>query len=256
MAQRKVDFVIAGVQKGGTCTLDWIFRQHPQLQMATVKETHFFDDESHNWEAPDYARLDAFYAAEDQRLRGEATPITAYWRPAIQRLHKYNPAVKLILLLRDPVARAFSNWCKEYSIGRETMPFGNAIREGRDRVRCEAEVDGLHRYFSYVERGFYGQQLANLLDCFRPGQIQCLVSEEFFADQAATLQSLAAFLEIEPFPDLPPVHKNPGRDFAYPSKLSDDAPYLSALFRDDIAAVERFLARPIPAWRGPIQDRP
>src|SRR5664279_605597 len=100
-----LSFVIGGVMKGGTCTLDAIFRIHPQIQMASLKETHFFDDDKHDWANPDYRVLDAFYPVDDDRLRGEATPITAYWPPAVRRLHAYNPDIKIILLLRDPVTR-------------------------------------------------------------------------------------------------------------------------------------------------------
>ena len=53
MRQPKLAFVIAGAQKSGTTTLDAIFRRHPQIQMASVKETHFFDDEERNWKSPD-----------------------------------------------------------------------------------------------------------------------------------------------------------------------------------------------------------
>jgi hypothetical protein len=247
--RRKLNFVIAGAQKGGTCTLDAIFRKHPQIQMARRKETHFFDDESRNWDAPDYDKLDAYFAGSDDRLRGEATPVTLYWRPAIRRVHQYNPDIKLILLLRNPVERAFSHWRKVFSSGRDAMPFSDAIRRGRDRVQSQAEVEGLHRYFSYVERGLYGQQLAYLLDFFPRQQIHCEVSEEFFGDQAATLQRLAVFLAIRPFRALAPVHKNSGRTFAAVSTLSgDDVAYLSALFREEVAAVEAFLGRSIPEW--------
>jgi hypothetical protein len=247
--RRKLDFVIAGAQKGGTCTLDAIFRKHPQIQMARLKETHFFDDEKHHWEAPDYDKLDAYFPRRDDRLRGEATPITLYWRPAIRRLYQYNPDIKLILLLRNPVERAFSHWRMAYSKGRDTMHFSDAVREGRDRMQSQAEVEGLHRYFSYVERGLYGQQLAYLLDYFPRQQIHCEVSEEFFGDQAATLRRLATFLAIRPFRALAPVHEYSGRIFAAPSTLSgDDVQYLSALFREDVAAVEAFLGRSIPEW--------
>jgi len=246
---RKLDFLIAGAQKGGTCTLDAIFRKHPQIQMARRKETHFFDDENRDWEAHDYDKLDAYFAASDDRLRGEATPVTLYWRPAIRRVHQYNPDIKLILLLRNPVERAFSHWRKVYSAGRDALPFSVAIREGRDRVQLQAEVEGLHRSFSYVERGLYGRQLAYLLEFFPRQQIHCEVSEDFFGNQAAVLQRLSTFLAIHPFPALPPVHKNSGRKFAAASTLSeDDIEYLSAVFREDVAAVEAFLGRSIPEW--------
>jgi hypothetical protein len=245
---RKLDFLIAGAQKGGTCTLDAIFRKHPQIQMSSTKETHFFDDERQRWDAPDYDKLDAYFPASDDRLRAEATPITLYWRPAIRRVQEYNPDIKLILLLRNPVERAFSHWCNASSKGRDTMPFSDAIRKGRGRLQSEAETEGLHRHFSYVERGFYGQQLAYLLDHFPRRQIHCEISEEFFDDQAATLQRLANFLAIRPFRALPSVHKNRGHRSSDSTLSAEDAAYLSDLFREDIAGVEAFLGRSIPQW--------
>jgi len=246
--RRKLDFVIAGAQKAGTSTLDDIFRKHPQIQMANYKETHFFDNEGRHWEAPDYDKLDAYFPVLDDRLRGEATPATLYWRPAIRRLREYNPHIKLIVLLRNPVERAYSHWRKEYSTGWDRMPFSEAIRAGRSRVQAEAEVEGLHRHFSYVERSFYGPQLAYLLDHFPRQQIHCEISEEFFGDQAATLARLASFLGIRSFPALPPVYKNSGYTFGVPALSEDDFRYLSELFREDLAAVESFLGRSIPAW--------
>lgn len=252
----KLAFVIAGAQKAGTCTLDAIFRKHPQIRMASRKETHFFDDESHHWEAPDYDKLDTYFPAPEDRLRGEATPDTLYWRPAIRRLREYNPDIKLILLLRNPVERTFSHWRKQYSTGRDTMLFSDAIRKGRDRVQSEAEVEGLQRRFSYVERSLYGAQLAYLLDYFPREQIHCEISEEFFGDQAATLQRIWSFLGIGPFPALRPVHKNPGATFGVPTLSGDEVRYLSELFREEVAAVETFLGRSIPAWgNAAIQTR-
>jgi hypothetical protein len=259
MAHRKLDFVIAGAQKGGTTTLDAILRHHPQIQMASCKETHFFDDESRNWETPDYEELEAYFTEADQGLRGEATPITMYWRPAVRRLHDYNPDIKLILLLRNPIERAFSGWCMEYSAGRETMLFGNAIREGRERVRLsgEGEKERLHRCYSYVERGFYGRQLAQLFSFFPQRQIHCEISEEFFGDQTATLQRLSTFLEINAFPTVAPLHEFPRLALSYPSTLSyDDSVYLLELFRDDIRTVESLLGRSIREWLTPVRAQP
>ena len=161
---------------------------------------------------------------------------------------QYNPDIKLILLLRNPVERALSQWRMASARGRDTMLFSDAIREGRSRVQSEAEVEGLLRRFSYVERGFYGRQLAYLLDHFPRRQIHCEISEEFFGGQAATLQRISSFLGIGPFPALRPVHRNPGATFGVPTLSGDEVRYLSELFREDVAAVESFLGRSIPAW--------
>ncbi len=249
MGQDKLGFVIGGVQKAGTCTLDAIFRLHPQIQMARDKEPHFFDDDVRDWRAPDYGPLNALFSDKNPGLRGEATPITLYWRPAIVRLRDYNPDLRFILILRDPVTRAFSNWRKEFSIGRETLPFAEAIRAGRDRVR--ARPGGLHRVFSYVERGLYAEQLDDLQEHFPADAIHIEIFEELFRDRAAGLERIAAFLGVDSFPDdIPDLHLNAARDFAYPSTLTpEDADHLSALFHDDIKRLETRIGRPIPDWR-------
>jgi hypothetical protein len=246
---RKLDFVIGGVMKAGTCTLDAIFRLHPQIQMASTKEGHFFDDDKRDWNTPDYSALYALFPEVDDRLRGEATPITIYWRPAVLRLRDYNPDIKIILLLRDPVTRAYSHWQQEFSRGREATPFAEAIRGGRDRVRNAP--NGQHRVFSYVDRGLYGDQLNCLGDNFPKENIHCEIFEEFFRDRSAGLRRIAAFLGIDPFPSqIPDIHINPAHRVSYPSTLTDDdIGYLSGIFRDQIAAVESFLGRPVRAWK-------
>jgi len=249
MSDPRLAFVLGGAQKSGTTTLDAILRHHPQLQMARIKETHFFDDESRDWSRPDYAELHSCFV-DDARLRGESTPVTLYWRPAIRRLRAYNPDIKLIFLLRDPVTRAFANWKKEYAAGLETLPFAAAIRAYPGRVRDSAETEGLHRVHSYVERGFYGAQLAYLSGFFPKAQVHCEIYESFYADREAGLARIAAFLGIAPFPaPIPDLRKHPSKEAAYPSALTqDDSAFLHGLFRDDIARVESFLGRPIPQW--------
>ncbi|HVU19666.1 MAG TPA: sulfotransferase [Rhizomicrobium sp.] len=248
---QKLAFVIGGAQKSGTCSLDRLFRMHRGIEMSSKKETHFFDDETRDWAAPDYAALHAFYAEENGRLRGEATPITLYWRPAHARLRAYNPEIRLIFLLRDPVQRAFSHWRMMYAIENDTMPFARAIREGRARVRDEAEIEGLHRHCSYVERGFYAAQLRQVLELFPKQNVHCEIFEEFFADRTAALERLSEFLGIAPFRrDIPDVHAYKGAEIEYPSTLTpEDARYLADLYRDDTAELENMLGRAIPAWR-------
>jgi hypothetical protein len=248
---RPLHFVIGGAQKSGTCTLYRILRRHRGVQMASVKETHFFDDEGRDWRAPDYGALDAHFLPADGRIRGESTPITLYWRPAIARLAACNPDLKLIFLLRNPVERAFSHWRHEWALGRETLPFAEAIRSGRRRVTEEAEPHGLHRIYSYVERGLYASQLKHVLGVFPPRNVHCEIFEDFFAARAAGLARIASFLGIGPFPSaLPDIHAYRAKDVAYPSHLThDDLAYLSEVYRDDIAQLQILLERPVDRWQ-------
>ncbi|MCR5877530.1 sulfotransferase domain-containing protein [Phenylobacterium sp. J367] len=115
----RVDFIIAGVQKGGTTALFDYLSDEPRIALPRVKEVHFFDDEGQDWAQPDYGAYHAHWdAPPDGRPRGEATPIYVYWPNSLERIAAYNPAMKLIVLLRDPVQRAWSHWRMEYARGR------------------------------------------------------------------------------------------------------------------------------------------
>jgi len=106
----KISFVVGGAQKGGTTALDAYLRKHPFALMAKQKEVHFFDDESYFHKAEvDYAPYHAsFDLKHTAQIIGEATPIYMYWYAAPRRIWEYNPAMKWILILRNPIERALS----------------------------------------------------------------------------------------------------------------------------------------------------
>ena len=200
MADRaRVTFVIAGVQKGGTTALFDYLGDYPDVARSDVKEVHFFDDEAQDWAAPDYAAYHGHFPAHDDRPCGEATPIYSYWPDSLERIAAYNPAMKLILVLRDPVQRAWSHWRMESARGAETQPFAWCIREGRQRL-FEADPWGHHREFSYVERGFYAEQLERLFGLFAREQVLVLRSEDLRAGPAAALAGVRGFLGLPPAP--------------------------------------------------------
>ncbi|HEY9217008.1 MAG TPA: sulfotransferase domain-containing protein, partial [Phenylobacterium sp.] len=170
------NFIVAGVQKGGTTALHDYLTEHPHVTLANVKEVHFFDDESQDWAAPDYGAFHAHFPTERRAACGEITPIYIYWPNSLERIAAYNPAMKIVVLLRDPVERAFSQWRMEASRGAETHAFSWCIRQGRARL-FDAEPWGHHREFSYVERGFYGEQIERLFSVFPREQTLILRSD-------------------------------------------------------------------------------
>ena len=233
MAEDPVAFIIAGVQKGGTTALFDYLGEEPGLSLSRVKEVHFFDDEGQDWAAPDYAAYHAQFAPFDGRPRGEATPIYAYWPGSLERICAYSPAMKLIVVLRDPVQRAWSHWKMEYARGVETHPFAWCIRQGRQRL-FDAEPWGFHREISYVERGFYGEQMARLLDLFPREQLLILRAEDLRADPGAALTQVRRFLGLprRAAPIARDVHV--GREMDYGSALTQaDVGHLRALYSRD-----------------------
>lgn len=193
---KRVSFFIAGVQKGGTTALFDILSQHSSVCFPKQKELHFFDNESIDWAAPPYELLHAAFAAtNDRALLGEATPIYVYWPNALERLKAYNPAAKLILLLRHPTFRAYSQWRMETSRGDESLSFETCVSEiGRDRVRIAP--GGAHRVYSYVERGLYAGQLQRIYSLFPKHQVLVQRTDHLWARPEETLQAVSRFLGL------------------------------------------------------------
>lgn len=224
-----------------------MLRRHPRVQMASVKEVHFFDDDGVNWFEPSYDALhNCFDWDAPNVLRGEATPIYTYWPQAIERLQRYNPQAKIIVGLRHPAHRAFSHWRMETSRGAETMEFSNAIREGRQRVG--ATSNGVHRVYSYVERGFYAAQLQRLSDHFKRAQLHYFRTDALWNRPAETLGDIEHFLGVDRL-------ELAGREYIVPVAASDlgamqreDFQYLNALYRYDIVTASRLSGCDLTDW--------
>ncbi|MEZ4606416.1 MAG: sulfotransferase domain-containing protein [Deinococcales bacterium] len=128
---QKVYFIICGTQKGGTTALDSYLRQHPHICMGKRKELHFFDQEK-NFQSDicDYTSYHKLFQVTSQRqILGEATPIYMYWRAAPQRMWGYNPKLKLIVILRNPIERAYSHWNMERSREQRASHSGKPFRQ-------------------------------------------------------------------------------------------------------------------------------
>ncbi|HEX3700925.1 MAG TPA: sulfotransferase domain-containing protein [Phenylobacterium sp.] len=234
----RVDFVIAGVQKAGTTALFDYLAEASDIALSRVKETHFFDDDTLDWAAPDYRAYHAHFDDPAGRICGEATPIYLYWPNALERMAAYNPGLRIIVVLRDPVERAWSHWRMEYARGAEREPFAWSIRQGRQRL-FEATPWGVHREFSYVERGFYGEQVARLFGLFPKTQALFLRAEDLRADPAAALASVRGFLGLPRArpPAARDVHV--GQDIDYGSELTqEDAHFLRGVYARDQARLE------------------
>lgn len=201
---KSLDFMIIGVQKGGTTALSHFLAQHPSIGMATSKEVHLFDapefdpqwsvDEINQRYQPHFAGI------ETRPLLGEATPIYLAWPEIIPALRGYNPDLKLIVLLRDPVERAISQYAMELVRRKESRPFWlalllEAVRLWRDKSRAPL---GARRCHSYRTRGQYVEQLMHLRCYFRDQQILVLNNSELIDEHEQTLIRIYDFLGIAP----------------------------------------------------------
>ncbi|MDP3856077.1 sulfotransferase domain-containing protein [Phenylobacterium sp.] len=234
----RINFIVAGVQKAGTTALYDYLAEDPNIGLSKVKEVHFFDDERVDWVAPDYGAYHAQFDWTAPAIRGEATPIYLYWPRSLERIAAYNPAARLIVMLRDPVERAWSHWKMEYARGAETEAFSWCVRQGRRRL-LDADPWGVHREFSYVERGFYGEQVERLLGLFPRGQLLILKADDLRRDPNTALASVNAFLGAPPPAQVTARDVHVGREMDYGGDLTDeDAAFLRRLYACDLARLE------------------
>jgi Sulfotransferase domain len=238
-----VDFVIGGTMKRGTTALSAFLDQHPEIRMATGKEAHFFDNDAHfrPGQRPDYAAYHRhFTPGLNTRLLGDATPIYLYWESVPARVAAYNPRMKWVLLLRQPVERAYSHWNMLHQGGEEPLSFAEAVAHEPGRRKS---LPGL---YSYLDRGFYARQLRRLFAVVPRRQVLVLRSEELRRDHDTTLQRVFQFLGVDGGVRISPavVHARP-----YVTPLPADLKRaLTAGFADDLRDLERLLGWDLSDW--------
>ena len=238
-----VDFVIGGTQKGGTSALDSFLRQHPEICMPTTrKELHFFDREEENTDYKEYHAN--FKPTAQHRATGEASPIYMYWETAPYRIWKYNPKMKWIVALRNPVERAFSAWNMETKRGKEKLSFAEAIE--KESERCREALPLQHRVYSYVDRGFYAYQVRRLFNIFGKDNILILLSEELRNAHQKTVRCVFKFLGVDSS-FVPPEASVFEQE--YSDKIDKDVrSRLLKMFYFDIKELEKLLGRDLSTW--------
>jgi len=249
----KVSFLGVGAQKAGTSALDAYLRTHPGLCMAKVKEVHLFDDSRTYFKRTlgGYAAYHRQFApASSTQLIGEITPAYMYWNEAPRRIWEYNPAMKLIAVLRNPITRAFSQWNMQRDVGVDPLPFWDALHA--EAQRCRASLPYQNRKFSYVDRGFYTEQLRRLWSFFPAEQVLVLRYDDLRRDPKRTIDRVFDFLGVEQLPPPPPreAHVRP-----YAARMSQrEWTFLRDVFEFEIRALERMLGWDCAEWLRPPDD--
>jgi len=200
------DFFVAGAPKAGTTALHVALAQHPALYLSAVKEPKFFLTDGpppsqggpgdaktyreHVWQRSEYEAL--FEAAPPGACRGESTPFYLYDHQAQRRIRALVPGARLIIVLRDPVERAHSNWTHLWSAGLD--PIGDFVKA------CAAEdqriAAGWADFWHYKRLGLYGQQLEHLYTVFPREQVLAFRYRDLVDNPAGTLDSICAFLGV------------------------------------------------------------
>ena len=244
----QLTLAIIVVQKASTTALALYLNQHPKIYFPPIKETHFFRRPltEDGPEDRDLALLyRRFVDAPESALLADGTPIYLYWPHALDLLKAHNPDLKLIISLRHPVERAYSAWSMERRREREPLSFSDAIRSGRTRVQ-DAPF-GVHNIYSYVERGFYADQLARVFKRFDHNQVFILRSDQVAAAHPI-IQDLQSFLGLDPIA-LEEIADNVNpSSLPAAAELQADFDYLQQLYQEDLARLSDMIELDISDW--------
>jgi hypothetical protein len=202
------DFLIIGAQKSGTTSLRLALGQHPAVTMSLKGEVHYFDWNFHrgiDWYRAHFPTRRLRERSLRQRgefATGEKSPYYLLDPLVPARVRDVLPEAKLVVLLRDPVARALSGYHHARRHGTETLSFEEALacelRQG-DRPPAPADPRSLsleYNWRSYIARGLYAEQLERWLGCFDRAQIHVALSERYFADPALVVGEIQRFLGL------------------------------------------------------------
>ena len=204
-------FIVIGAQRCGTSSVYHYLIQHPCVLRASVKEIHYFDI--------DFCKGTAWYRTHFPSVRrkyltklscrrnvvtGEATPYYIFHPWAPERAWKTVPRSKLIVMLRNPVDRAYSHYHLEVKLGNETLSFEDAIEREEERLngeknkilRDKSYYSFNYQHYSYISRGAYVDQLKAWSEFFPNEQMLIIKSEDFYSDPPGTMKYIFDFLGL------------------------------------------------------------
>lgn len=254
------DYLIIGTKRGGTTSLYKYLRMHPGVlgmfpqSRGTKSSDYFFGGGARGarWYASHFHTRRYLRRVTDKLgyspVTGEASPYYV-WDPRIAPLaREVNPGLRAIMLVRNPVERAFSHWQERVQNGVEPLSFPDAL--AAEPARTRGEVDRMladpkfhsnaHDWYTYRARGVYLPQIKNWLRHFPEEQLMVVRSEDMYTDVQGTVDSVFEFLGLPAHP-LPTTRTfNASRRPEFPDSAAKELSEFYAPCNEDL---EEFLGR-------------
>ncbi|OQK17902.1 hypothetical protein AU255_08585 [Methyloprofundus sedimenti] len=195
------NFIIVGAPKAGTTSLYHYLSEHPQVFMSEPKEVNFFSKDEieeqglyyQDFKAKDldsYEKL--FDKGIDKKAVGEGSVSYLFYPETPAKIKALLPAVKIIMLLRDPVARGYSHYLMDYRLGLVDVPYKEIV------LKTSTHKNAHLYYQQYVELGLYYEQVKRYLELFGKEQVKIYFQEDLRQDTQKIIFDLYEFLEIDP----------------------------------------------------------
>ena len=198
----KVNLFIVGAAKCGTTYLAEYLDQHSEINMASIKEPDYFSHKLLSGKVDYYETKpvtnienykDLFDTGKPHAYHGEASVSYLPYKRAAQNIYDYNPAARIIILLRNPVERAFSHYKMDKRLGLTKSSFIEIVNQ-QSQSKWQDQF-----YHQYIELGFYHEQIAAYLKLFGSRQVYCMIDS---TELDKKLTDIFDFLELSPEPIL------------------------------------------------------
>jgi hypothetical protein len=261
-------FFLLGAAKCGTTSLHHYLGQHPAVCMSEPKEPFYFEAE---WAlGPRFYRNRYFAHWQGEQVVGDARHRNLYLPFVPDRILSHNPSARLIAILRNPVERLVSHWWHWYSRAEEALGLTDAVAADLERIgagrRYESAAEqeryartlddhGKGMYRSYVDSGYYAEQLARYVARVDRTRLLVLWFEDFVRDPQAVVASALGFLGLDPA-DAARIHypqMNRSDDRMRCHLDGDLTARLVAHYRPHNCALERLTGRSLAGWDDPFR---
>lgn len=234
----KANLFVVGAMKAGTTSFIDVLQQHPQLYVSPIKEPHYFiamlpknlytpsryfnistylEKEfpaplhiANVKEREQYDQL--FSLGEDAMYRVDASTAYLHAQESAKLIKAYNAEAKIIILLRDPIQRAFSHYTMDVGLGRTARSFEAILQEEVQQYRTQTLP-----WNSYLGMSFYNKAVERFQNEF--DDVQVIRFESLIKNRSQQLKEVAAFLGISPFNVAESTHKNESRTIKHAAWL-------------------------------------
>jgi len=246
---KKIDFIIIGAQRCGTTSLFKNLISHYLITGPTHKEIHYFDinfSKGIDWYFKQFPSISKNFDEKQKPIIGESSPYYIFHPLAAKRTSEVFPDVKLIVLLRNPVDRAYSHYNHAIRQGNETLSFEEAIKAepqrlmGQEKIIIDGGYSPIHRRLSYLSRGIYVDQLKVWRRFFTKDQFLILKSEDFYENHKSTLNQVFQFLNLPAF-EIKDFKKY--QSFNYPDMKEETRKFLIDFFKPHNERLYEYLGR-------------
>jgi len=195
---RKPDFFIVGAPKAGTTSLYHYLIQHPDIFMPTRKEPYFFGDWREHQKQDLQKYLNLFRGVPKSKVAGEASTAYLYLERAAKEIKTFQPDAKIIIGLRNPVDRAYSQYWHYVRNGlNESFEEELEAEEKRLREGWRGFRPGLVPPAYYIESGRYSKHVARYINIFGSEQVKVYLFEDLAADPEGVCLEIFKFLGVD-----------------------------------------------------------